>query len=108
MQTEQKFIPGAILVDTWGWEQTNRDFYKVLKRSGDYVTIQRMTEKRDYNPQRMTGYTTPLELDATEKPFRKKVKSYNGQESGFSLRDYAGGGWCTLWNGQPADYTTYA
>jgi hypothetical protein len=110
MQTEleSKFIPGAILVDTWGWGQTNRDFYQILKRSGDWITIQKMTCKTDYNPIAMTGYKTPDKLDETEKPIRKKLKSFYGKEAGFSLRNYSGGGWCDIWNGKPADFSTYA
>lgn len=105
--TESNITVGSILVDTWGWEQTNRDFYKVLKRSGDFVTIQKMTTKNEYDPLKMTGYKIPLEVNTSEKPFRKKVKKYSHSE-GFSIRDYAGGGWCELWKGNKVDFTTYA
>jgi hypothetical protein len=107
MQTESKILAGSILYDSWGWEQTNIDFYKVLKRSGDWVTIQKMTTKQEYNSLAMSGYKIPVDLDSKEKPFRKKVKKYSDSE-GFSIRDYAGGGWCSLWDGQKKNFTTYA
>ena len=36
------FTPGAILVDSWGWDQTNIDFYRITKRSGDFVTVEKL------------------------------------------------------------------
>ena len=32
--------PGMILMASWGWEQTNVNFYKVLERKGFLVTLQ--------------------------------------------------------------------
>ena len=40
----EKLIPGAILCDSWGYEQTQVEFYKVLSREGSKVTIAKMTE----------------------------------------------------------------
>lgn len=109
-KASKNFEVGAILVDSWGWEQTNVDFYAIVKRSGMFVTIVKL--KKDTTPGAalsMTTHETPSqEIDTTEKPMRKKVKVFNGEERGFSLRDYAGGGWVDLWKGEAETATHYA
>lgn len=106
METKQKIKTGDILVDTWGFEQTNKDFYKVIKRTGDFITIKPMTSKKEYSDN-MTGYILPGELIENSKPLRKKLKCFSGSE-GFTLRNYVGGGWCQLWDGQKEYFTEYA
>lgn len=108
------FEVGAILEDSWGWEQTNIDFYCIIKRTGDWVTVLPM--KKHAEPeigQTMTNHSEPTDIDWTAKPKRKKIykskESYQlGKELGFSFRDYTGGGWCNLWNGVPSTETHYA
>ena len=57
----------------------------------------------------MTNDETPLdEVDPSFKPMRKKVHSWNGEEAGFSFRNYTGGGWCRLWKGDNVRSTSYA
>ena len=101
---------GAILVDSWGWEQTNIEFYCIIKRTGDFVTVLPMkknSESKDFFAT-MTKSNTPGEIDFSAKPIRKKVKKFDGKESGFSFRDYTGGGWCNLWDGEPEISSHYA
>lgn len=100
---------GAILYDTWGWEQTNIDFYCIIDRKGEWITVQKM--KKDVvseGPGTMCTTETPLILDETDKPCRKKLKKFDGKESGFTFRDYSGGGWCSLWNGKAKYASHYA
>jgi hypothetical protein len=56
----------------------------------------------------MTNEETPLEIDYTKVPVRKKIKVHSLKEIGFSFRNYTGGGWCNLWNGKPSVSTHYA
>lgn len=103
------FEVGAILIDTWGWEQTNKDFYCIIKRSGHWVTILPMTKKkREIGYQTMTTENLPDEVDYSAKPIRKKVFKRGDKEIGFTLRNYSGGGWCDLWEGKPETATHYA
>lgn len=99
---------GAILSDSWGWEQTNIDFYCIVKISGEWVTVLPMTKISSEESSYMSKSNMPGEIDFTAKPIRKKLKSFKGVVSGFSFRDYAGGGWCSLWNGKPETSTHYA
>ena len=107
-EVKTNYSVGAILVDSWGWEQTNVDFYAIIKRSGDFVTIQMMKVQETFKGREMTSEVLPLEVDPKAKPIRRKVKSFNGEEKGFSLRDYAGGGWTKLWSGSVQTATHYA
>jgi hypothetical protein len=99
------FTEGKIIVYSWGYEQTNQDFYKILKRQGDYVTIVEMDYKETYDARSMTGTKVPTEIKTGAKPFRRKVHSRDGKESGIAIESY---GWGNLWDGDPAHYSTYA
>ena len=37
--------PGAVLRYSWGWEQTNVEYYQVVKRSGQTVTIAQIAQE---------------------------------------------------------------
>lgn len=99
---------GAILYDSWGCEQTNIDFYCIIERKGDWLTLKPMTKKTLESPFRndtsMIKSVMPGVIIGFEKPIRKKLK----RESGFTFRNYAGGGWCSLWNGKEKTSTHYA
>lgn len=101
---------GAILVDTWGCEQTNVDFYCIVKMAGDWVMIAPMTKtsKPHGGPLSMETVETPSEIDTTKNPIRKKLKRFNGEISGLSLRDGISGGWVRLWSGKTKLATHYA
>lgn len=103
-----EFETGAIVYDSWGYDQTNIDFYCIVKRAGDFVTLLPMKKRVSAEIGFMTNDNTPDEIDFTVEPVRKKVKSYNGKESGFSMRAYTGGGWVSLYEGSPKRSTHYA
>ncbi len=103
-----RFEAGAIVSDSWGCEQTNIDYYCIVKRSGLWVTLIRMKQHRSAEIGFMTNKETPLEIDFKENPIKKKMKINEGKEIGFSLRNYSGGGWISLYNGEPKTSTHYA
>jgi hypothetical protein len=103
-----KFEPGAILNDSWGWDQTNVDFYCIIERKGEWVTVLPMSKETSPEIGFMTNDVTPLKINFNAKPIRKKLKTFDGKESGFSFRNYTGGGWCNLWKGKPVNETHYA
>lgn len=111
LKASEKFEVGAILVDSWGWEQTNVDFYVIIKRVGLFVTIAKLKKEtvKAMDHKTMTSYCKPsTEIDSSENPIRKKVKAFSGKETGFTLRDYMGGGWVDLWKGETESETHYA
>lgn len=104
-----KYEIGAILHDSWGYEQTNADFYCIIERKGDWLTLLPMKKQStSEGPLTMSTRELPLVIDQAAKPIRKKLKSFNGQESGFSFRNYSGGGWCKLWDGRTKHASHYA
>lgn len=71
---------GDILVASWGWEQTNINFYEVVSLSGKtIVVIRELQQVRDYNNATMQGCATPVpgafKNDSTE--LRLKVDGSN-------------------------------
>lgn len=101
-----KFEVGAILTDSWGWEQTNIDFYCIVKRAGNWLTVLPMTKKSsDMSSQYMTREELPGEINFAAEPQRKKLQlSSEGKEYGFSF----GNGYCRLWDGKKETSTHYA
>ncbi len=101
-----EYVAGKIISNSWGYDQTNIDFYMILKRSGNFVTIQRMSQVDDHDHARMTGSTVPKAINPKAKSFRRKVHcNREGREIGLAVHSY---GWASLWDGQPEHYSSYA
>lgn len=96
----QKFVAGAILVSSWGWEQTNIDFYIILERKGDFVLLQEIGQQREYTGFEQ-GKCVPNPEEKKGQPFRKKVTKYGS----VNLESYK---YCGLWDGKPEHWTAYA
>lgn len=98
---------GAILESSWGYEQTNIDFYCIISRTENTLTVLPMKQKVDSMPawwMQTKVIPTTVEFDA--KPIRRKIykNRQTGQESGISISC----GWCDLWDGKPSHATHYA
>ena len=101
------YDPGTVLDYSWGYDQTNHEFFKVLSRSGEWVTVAKMTtiEASD-GPTSMTGRAIPgIVSDA--KPVRRKILRYkDGQIVGIRFASYAA---CAQpWDGNPKRVSHYA
>jgi hypothetical protein len=102
---------GAILEHSWGYDQTNIDFFMITKRvdkpNGDtWITLQAMTWGSSEDTAWAQGNCTPGVVKAGSKPFRRKLHKWNGEERGCHIeRSY---GWASLWDGKPAHWTAYA
>ncbi|MEJ7829623.1 MAG: hypothetical protein WKF91_15545 [Segetibacter sp.] len=109
-QVSETYNVGAILYNDWGYEQTNIDFYCIIVRKGEWLTLVPMTKAvtPDGGFQSMTNKVLPGQMKFDAKPIRKKLKSFKGEERGFSFESYSGGGWCSLWNGKPKFESHYA
>lgn len=102
-----KADPGAIFHWSWGYDQTNCDFYQVISRKGYMVTVQEIAQdtvkgsEGNMSEQRLAIKDSFLEK---EKPFVKKVQFSSGGKPYLSM-DY---GWCDLWDGRPEYCSWYA
>lgn len=97
---------GSILVSSWGYDQTNVDFYQVVKiPSPLYVVLHELLTiecpgKGDAWSS-MTGRVIPGALNPKATPFRKRV----GTGNAVRLKSYSS---AYPWNGLPRQYSCYA
>lgn len=67
-----------ILVSKWGYEQTNVDFYKILKVTKATVIVQKL-EKLEKNDNNMSGLAKPINK-VKGQPFRRKIHIFNNEK----------------------------
>jgi len=95
---------GDIFVSSWGYEQTNVDFYQVIKKSGSSITVReidsRMADRSSGNG--MAGYCLPIKDSFLEKaePMKKILSG-----SGFKVSSYSS---AYLWDGKEKYVSWYA
>lgn len=96
-----KLAVGHLLYSTWGYEQTNADFYKVLRlvgaRSVELVKVAANTTHEGAN---YTGTAIPGEATIGD-PFVKRV----GIHDSVRLTSYSS---ASLWDGRPIAWSAYA
>jgi len=97
----EQFQKGKILISSWGCEQTNIDFYLIVDRKNDFVTIQEIESKREYSKEGDRGTTTPDISKTKGEPFKKKISKY----ASLQLESYK---YCRLWDGKPEYFSSYA
>lgn len=97
------YNPGDILYNSWGWEQTNIDFYQVVKSSDKTVTIRPIGQNQTYNAHSMTGTCVPIKDSFIGEPSRRAICMSQGKQ--FVTAEY---GVMNLWDGKPKEYSCYA
>jgi len=106
--TTHSLKPGDVLCSSWGYEQTNVDFYQVRRLIGrTMVEVQEMEKHCNTDgPRSMTGRVVPVHNSraCNSKPMRKRVtKDYMGRESltisGFER--------ALKWDGTPQSISWY-
>lgn len=94
---------GGILEYTWGYEQTNVEFYKVLTRKGDIVTLRKLENKQiSFDRKRLASEEVPSNKLIGD-TLKKKV--IDGWKSEVVNMPY---GIAEPWNGKPVEATHYA
>ena len=98
-----------ILVSSWGYDQTNITFYKVVRTTAKTVTIKQLNTTQtpsDHNHMVGTAVPSPEWSDWRGDPVRRTVqRSYDGSHDMVKgvFSDFA-----QLWDGEPKPYTSYA
>lgn len=96
---------GAILASSWGYDQTNADFYRVDKVKNGWVTLQQIAS--DETGDGWTGKVVPAEPQKLiDQPFRRKIgqPNYDGEPYiRISSYEYA-----RPWDGRPKNVSHYA
>ena len=98
--------PGAILVSSWGYEQTNVVFYVVTRITRTMACIQRIESVEEFGSGvgSMTGTSRPadpIDYWEYEHVLRRKV----GENNRISIKDHKS---AIPWDGQPKRFSTYA
>lgn len=96
------YVDGAILYSSWGYEQTNIDWYIVLERKGCFVVIQEIDSIKSCDKNfDDRGECMPNPEIRIGEPFRKKITKY----ASINLASYK---YCTLWDGRSKSWSSYA
>lgn len=96
---------GDIVYNSWGFDQTNIDWYRVEKVSPKFVTIVEIKGKlKDGEEGFMCGHSIPVQpVEVISETMRKSWRSEN--ETYYVNFKYGGGG---LWDGLPRYTSWYA
>jgi hypothetical protein len=94
---------GTILLSTWGWDQTNRDFWQVTQKNGKTMNTIRQIESHMIPSEHnfMVGTCTPIPNLFTGPSRRVKPD----QHGWVRLTSYSAAG---PWDGLPKHWTSYA
>jgi len=92
---------GDIFYSSWGYEQTNIDFYQVTKVSDSMVTLRMIAQ--DATEHDMRGTCTPRPGEFIGNPIRRKPRG-NGAEALLKIKSYA---YAYPWDGKPKNFSTY-
>lgn len=94
---------GTIVYNSWGYDQTNVDFYEVVKTSGNYVWLQRLAESATENGFMSSSNTMPQPGTSHGAITQHRVKVW---QSGQSVTFKHGSG--SIWDGKPKYSSWYA
>ena len=97
---------GDILASSWGYDQTNWDFYRVVKRTATMVYLVKLSTIRNSSPDNfMVGTIHPKTDGPTGQAFRRKVDAYGEGDWIVRICSYE---FAHKWDGRPKQYTSYA
>jgi hypothetical protein len=97
---------GDVLFRTWGYEQTNVDFYQVVRVPSDRSVVLRQLQCEVVScGDSMSGKATPQNGKFVEKA-QERIHRATGAQTVGGGRDY--GGDLALWDGRPQNVTSYA
>lgn len=106
------FKVGDILLNTWGYEQTNHDFYEVVATTPKTITIRQVKTRELIDP--VVGMKEPYDMRSRveavrgvyedDKAMVKKV-AFDSDGKGYVSMEF---GSCELWGGEVKTSTHYA
>lgn len=94
------YMVGDVLYDSWGYDQTNIDWFQVTKVKGKSIWLRRIAENNSDPGNCSYGYTQPRRYEFIGSEFRKRVMP-DGHVSS-ALR-----GCLFKWDGKPKYCSTY-
>lgn len=97
---------GDVLVSSWGYDQTNVDFYKVVGPApiGKFATLVKVGQTY-VSGDHWVGKVVAAPDAVIGRPFKKKVKASPYHGACVKIASYAH---ATPWDGKPQSQTGYA
>jgi hypothetical protein len=97
---------GDVYASCWGYEQTNVNFYQVIKVTAKTVTVREIEARLHETTGYMSRTVMPLRgaFKFNAVPIRRTFRTYQGQTR-ISLASYEH---ASNWNGKPQNVTSYA
>lgn len=92
--------PGAILYSSWGYEQTNIDFYQIVARSGSTVTLQEIGQDKNHDNRGDSGNCVANPEIKKGEHFKKRLS----QHGGIKMNSYK---YASLWDGRPLSWSSW-
>lgn len=97
------FVVGDIVYNSWGYEQTNIDWYKIVNRTKCYVDLQPIGSKIVEDTAWMAGKVVPNPEHEYGEVERHKIHVWDGKEQSIHFKHGAG----PKWDGKPKYYSAY-
>lgn len=96
---------GDIFYNSWGYDQTNIDFYQVISTTAKTITLRRIKGcSDDYNSYHMTGSTVAVKDAFCSDELIRKTPYLRGGEWRINFEYGAG----SQWDGSPMRFSCYA
>ena len=92
-ENQDKYEVGKILYSLWGYDQTNIDFYQIVKKTKSMIVIHKIGKEFLDTKYASEDLVMPVKDYFIGKEMKKKVGPY-----GVTLNTYAN---ASLWDGQP-------
>lgn len=99
-QARKQVEVGDIFHASWGWEQTNCDFYKVVKKEGAYMFLKRLYNKMVEHYSSMAGTCVPVKNSFTDDEPLKVLISFSPKVQHNT--------WASPWDGNAKYISWYA
>jgi len=97
---------GAIFNFSWGYEQTNQDFFQVVAVTKCMVTVRKIASEIVSGSRNgpMAGTVVAVPDEFIGEPKRKRVQFTPDGRPYLTMASY---GWCDLWDGKPEAFSCY-
>lgn len=79
MSGTKRYAKGTILTEKTGYKDTDREFYRIMDRKGEWAIIRHLQTLLE------NGKAKPGPADPLSKSFRKKIQKQNGRDIGFPI-----------------------
>jgi hypothetical protein len=99
---------GMIFYTSWGYDQTNIDFYQVTRVSGKFAWLREVVGYCPANMQKPTSYDSSYTMAQKDsfvkdsKEMKKRIQFGSNGEPHFRIASYA---YASLWDGRPKQYS---